>query len=338
MTFRSLLAGVCLVAGTLGARAAPPQVYPAQIVVFWSCASACNDDLPPTPDNPMCFAYHLNEPGRWIEHMQTNIYKDYEDGYRRFLLHLPFGSEYDNGGMDLDQPVDDIEVGLGYVMRNFYEALAWAEIYMPDAEFIVYLGGKEDDLTNAMGNDRRFYDHWNRMTGANWNMVLLDFPSTSVVFDASTRYLNGSPNWGPGDPYFQFIKLFQSYKNRQGRLVYVEALPVNEKIVPSSEDPHLYDWQRTMPWVAFETVYQRQIVRWALHDPPLESPESIRMLIRSVDKDLWKDRGGLWAWAADVARNGHTPAITRTNSTGLFPWNDMTADELAYRINAAAAY
>lgn len=335
MTSRSLLAGACLAVGVLSARAAPPLVYADQIVVFWSCAADCDEDHPPTSDNPMCLSYHLGEPGRWIEHMQTNIYRDYEDGYRRFLLHLPFGSEYDNGGMDLDQPVDDIEVGLGHVMRNFYEALAWAEIFMPDAEFIVYLGGKEADLTAAMNNDRRFYDHWNRMTGANWNMVLLDFPSTSVAFDASTRYLNGPRPWDAGDPYFQFIKLFQSYKQRQGRLVYIEALPINEKVFPGSPATPAFDWQRTMPWTALEATYLYQVQRWALHDPPLETPEGIRMMIRDEDREAWTSRGGLWAWTADVARNGHTPAILRTRD---FPWENMTADELAYRINAAAAY
>lgn len=305
-----------------------------QLVSFWSCAAACDEDTPPSSGNPMCLSFGLKNPGGWQKHMQTKIYEDYESGFRRFLLHLPFGSEYGNGGMDLDQPVDNLEAGLGHIANDFYAALAWAEIYMPDAEFIVYLGTAEFDLKAALELDKRYYDHWFRMSGGNWNMVLLDFANTSIVFDYSTRYTSGTRPWDAGDPYFQFVKLMESYKRRQSRLVYLEAVPVNE-IVTGTRDLVKYEWQRTMPWFAMESTYLLQYPRWVSHDPPLESPDSIRAMVRQEDLAAWEPYGGAWGWAVDVARAGQTPAINHSNAE-RFPWTAMTADEIAAAINLLA--
>jgi len=334
MNIRAGLACLWLACCVVGVWAKPPMIDGGQIVVFWSCAAGCDGDTATNPNNPMCLSYGLQEPGGWPHHMQTKIYKDYLDGYRRFLLHLPFGSEPGNGAMDLDQPVDNMEAGLGYIAIDFYEALAWAEIYMPDAEFIIYLGTAEADLNAALTNDNRYYDHWYRMSGGSWNMVLLAYPNTSIVFDYGTNYTSGSTDWGVGDPYFHFLKLMECYKVRQGRRVYIEAVPVNEKVV-RGVDAAKYEWQRTMPWVALEGTYLAQIQRWVNHVPPLASPEAIRIMVREQDKQAWDSRGGVWAWAADVVRCGHTPAIGR-GSPSRFPWSNLTAEQLAAIMNIAA--
>ncbi|MEQ8850476.1 MAG: hypothetical protein RIB32_01690 [Phycisphaerales bacterium] len=295
------------------------------IVVVFSCAAACNDTTPPTPDNPMCFSYRLNEPGGWPRFMSTEIWDDYQDGYRRFLLHLPFGSEWGNGAMDLDQPLDSIEAGEAHVLHDFTDALEWALDYMPDAEFIAYVGRSETDLHETLTNDNRLHDHWQRLSGAGWNMVLLDYPNVSVAFDAGTDYRNGVDNaWAPGDVYFQFIKLIEAYKLRQRRHVYIEAIPRNT-LTPNVGDAEGVQWQRTMPWIAWEDAYLNQIGRWWNYDPPLQSPEGIRCLTRAQDLEPWLDRGGSIAWAANCISHGHTPAINRNNP--MFPWHQLTAQE-----------
>lgn len=297
------------------------------IVVQYSCAAACSDTTPPTPDNPMCLSHSLQEERGWPRFMITTVWSDYQDGYRRFLLHLPFGSEWGNGAMDLDQPLDSIEAGESHVMTDFVDALDWALDYMPDAEFIVYVGRSETDLDETLNNDLNFHDHWQRMSGAGWNMVLIDYPNVSVAFDAGTDYVNGvSRPWAPGDVYFQFIKLIEAYKQLQRRRVYIEAIPRNEK-TPSVGNPESVEWQRTMPWIAWEDVYLQQIPRWWNQDPPLETPEGIRCLTRQQDLDHWEDRGGAIAWAANCISHGHTPAINRTNP--IFPWHQLSAQEAA---------
>ncbi len=297
------------------------------IVVFYSCAAECNETTPPTPDNPMCFSHNLHEEGGWARFMSTRVWEDYQDGYRRYLLHLPFGSEWGNGAMDLDQPLDSIEAGEAHVMPDFFAALDWAETYMPEAEFIVYIGREETDLRETYDNDLRFHDHWHRVSGGGWNMVLLDYPNVSVAFDAGTEYRNGAHEpWSAGDPYFQFVKLFQSYKHEQRRKVYIEAIPRNSRS-PNIDNPVTVEWQRTMPWISFEDDYLFQVRRWWNYDPPLETPEGIRCMIRDIDLDHWTDRGGAIAWAGHCIAHGHTPAINRRSTT--YPWHALTAEQAA---------
>lgn len=301
---------------------------PEDIVVFWSCASDCNADRPPEEGNPGCMSHGLERPGEWPRLMSTRIYADYQDGFRRFLLHLPFGNLYLNGGMDLDMPLDNLEAGLGHINRDFFEALHWAETHMPDAEFIVYLGSRDHEMKEALENDDRYHDHWQRLIGAGWNMLFLDFPSTSIGFDAGVYFRNGiGGNWAAGDPYFQFLKLIQSYKALQGRRVYIEAMPQNRTQFSSDEAFEPFEWHRTMPWIALEDAFARQIKRWVNHDPPLETPEGIRCLIRRMDLDLWEDKGGALGWAAHCISHGHTPAINRQNP--MFPWYGLNAQETA---------
>lgn len=339
---------VALAALVVPAVAQVEPLEPENIIVWWQCSSNCNSNPAdtrhkPSPENPMCMSYGLERDfdNGWLKHLTTRVYPQYEQGYRRFFFHLPFGSEYGNHSMDLDQPLDNIEEGKAEFNENFMRALDWMGENMPEAEIGVYLGTNEDDL-DAELNAGNVAAHWERMSGAGYNIRLIENPQVSIGFDAGVRYRDG-------DPYHSFYMLAKAYKDLQGRSVYIEAMPRRpDDYRGDGRHGPPWAWQNVENWVAFERAYFHQHRRW-LPDIDNASPtrlegQGVRVILSGQDVDRWnqlaEERGyandDLFDWVVDCHENGYEFAIGLTNPA--HPWKGMSAQDFADTVNARMGF
>lgn len=334
-----------LLACVFPAVAQVQPLEPEDIIVWWQCAANCNNDPAkplnkPTTENPMCMSYGLYNDfeNGWLKHLTTRVYPQYEDGYRRFFFHLPFGSEYGNHSMDLDQPLDNIEEGRPDLNENFMRALDWMADNMPDAEIGAYLGTNEDDL-DAELNAANAAAHWQRISGAGYNIRLITNPQVSIGFDAATRYREG-------DPYHSFYAVAKAYKELQGRRTYIEAMPRRGEDY-RGDGMHGPDWawQADENYVVFERAYFHQHRRWMPGESPVPlTGQGVRVILSGQDIDRWNqladergyDNDDLFDWVANCHENGYEFAVGLTNPA--HPWKGMTAQAFADTVNTRLGF
>lgn len=289
-------------------------ITPDRLVAFWPCASAS------LVDDPNYLAPPLRGVGGWIDFADHQMADASKRGFRRQMLHLPFGKNTaEDGRMGMDQPADLDEVGRGWLVEDFRAAMRRHLHRHPDDELIVYVGGHEKDLFGLL-DQRRFADHLRRMTGG--ILPLLDLPRTWCIVDGAVLYDELHPNTG-------VVRLLKFYHGRSG----VEAVPLSgpSKSWAAEHDvfAHLYVWdeQQGKPRHARPS--------WASNaegDPVIQG--EVLLLIDGHDRDFINERfSGSWFDAAgSIVGMGATPVV----QVGWGEFKDETAESLANSLNARA--
>lgn len=280
-----------------------------RLIAMFPCASADWSE-----DNPHQMSYKLNERGGWGRFVDTHVYEAIECfGYKRVFFHLPFGKttgqspqavrQRETGKVDeslerwhmsMDTVHDLQRTGNMHIANDFYAAMRRLHAKHPDVEVIVYLGSWDDEderVEKEQGIDE-VYRRWHESVDP-----LIEMDYVSIVFDAAVSKPKDHPN-------AKFVQWAAEQKRKQpGRFVGVEA-----RI------------QRYFPWpnelcltdVAWEDVWRRQDHPGNIPADKLCGPV-IRVLdgrARSLLKPSETEDPGAWIrLAADIARDGHNPAV-----------------------------
>jgi len=260
----------------------------------------------------------LLERGGYLEWTKKEIAPAYERGYRRFIRHRPLGEGVKRDrDMDMDSVFHLRESEHAHVEEDYRVATQWCLDNMPDAVFIDYFGTDEPDLRGLYA-DGEFQAHWERMFGS--FEPAIGFPNVDIAMDAATR-------WPIADSelaiYAALAHALRSYKEQQGRRVFIEALPMIGS--PGKE------WQHQFAGIALEKFNFHKI-KWTerlgkpwthrLHDANLET---VRWYTGHMK---WKDWHLEWTPAhivADCMLRPNSSPFLKTNMTWF---GDETLNDL----------
>ncbi|MEM9082308.1 MAG: hypothetical protein AAGB34_01845, partial [Planctomycetota bacterium] len=170
-----------------------------------------------TTENPYSLGHGVEHKGGYHRFYTTKLVPNIRDGYRRFVLHRPYG-ETQSGPMNLDQRVELIDSDrFRHVVSDFRSMIELAQIQHPEVVFDIYLGTIEDQLEARLtGND--FFAWMNRLTLSVGDAM--ELTNCNLMLDASTGVLYEN------QPEYQYwARMLRSWKERQGRKIFVEALP-----------------------------------------------------------------------------------------------------------------
>jgi len=281
-----------------------------RMIALFPCASA---DW--SPGNPHQMSYGLNKHGGWAKYMEGPVTEAVERfGYKRVMFHLPFGkttgqspravkqretgrddASLEAWHMSMDHVHDLQRTGNLWIADEFYAALRRLHARHPDVEVIVYLGswdGEDAALAKSKGVDA-VMQRWHESVDP---LVELDY--VSLVFDAAVTMPKDHPN-------ARFVQWAAEQKRAQpGRFVGVEA-----RIQKGNPWPN----ELCLTDVAWEDVWRKQAHAGNIPADQLCGPVirvidgRARSLIPTADQS---DPGAWIKLAADIARDGHDPAVS----------------------------
>jgi hypothetical protein len=243
----------------------------------------------------------------WYGFIKTYIIPAYEKGFRRFLIHNPFGC-LANEDMQLDQYIH-ASTKTPWLVKNF--AKAFNETCPTDIEIISYLG---TPIT-----DRDFEKRLEPGMTDNWLIRVTD--SLKAVMDAKHNigwdYTSGL---SPNSHYTHLIHLLTSL----GHQGYIEAWPCkwsqqwfNYPNITTDNvyDNMLRDIAGNREWAALPSDITGEIIRMGWGDangPYVTDDNIIRMLSEvGVDKATWTNTP-LWynTWIKNRLDLGHSVCVS----------------------------
>lgn len=159
----------------------------------------------------------LLKPGGYVTFFEGIIRPWYAAGWRRFLIHRPFGEATTDALMDMDSAVALETSEYSHVLDDFNEAMDRAAVTMPEAVFVAYLGTHGQTL-EALYTSGKHAAHWGRMLASVES--LLDRRNVAIAFDNMV-----AERFTDSHPASHFVQMVKAYKSRQGMPTIVEALP-----------------------------------------------------------------------------------------------------------------
>ena len=280
-----------------------------RLIAFFPCASD-----PWSADNPHHMSSSLEKPGGWARFADTRVAEAVERfGFRRVFFHLPFGKStgqspravherrtgvvdesLDGWHMSLDHIHDLRRTGNLHIAEGFYSAMDRLHARHPHVEVIVYVGSWDTE-------DRRYLEsHGEAALQERWAESidpLIERDYISIVFDAAVGKDEDHPN-------ARLVQRAHRAKQEQpGRFVGVEARIQKGRPWPN---------ELCLTTVAWEDVWRRQG-----HAGNIAAEDLCARPIRVIDGRsraiLKGDAEDPLAWhaiAADIAREGHDPAVS----------------------------
>jgi hypothetical protein len=156
--------------------------------------------------------------GGWSNFLRESLWPAYEFGFRRFVLHRPFGESDRGDHMDFDarltsrKPATRATRSTTDVVRAFLERV---HKEMPDARLTLYMGSINDDSFKGISTT----DFLARM--AESLTPWMDFQNVDLIMDNAA-----SPNNYPVDSeWWAASELLRRLVERRGGTYWIEAVP-----------------------------------------------------------------------------------------------------------------
>lgn len=266
---------------------APPNATPCprkMLLAYWTMSGQRG-----TPTNPMHHVFYRTDPENpttWREFVRETVQPRLDDGYRRVMIHLPFGKDPRDSWMSFDAYIHAQERELDALWKGF--ARAWRPVVRgkytdgEPVQLICYLGALDHDedfvrlLAKPTTRDQWLWRAWK---------------STRAVLDAGGEIaFDTAGPWPPDVPGYGFVKMI----NAMGAGGWLEGTEIVRR--PADQpyrwrDPETNEWRywnpeliefkghwRGMPVTANHAHYWRNMTKTAdgLGHPPSTQYDSIK--------------------------------------------------------------
>ncbi|MBB76578.1 MAG: hypothetical protein CMJ75_18895 [Planctomycetaceae bacterium] len=251
-----------------------------------------------TDTNPWGFGWNLNH--SWERFLDGPLAEAYGFGFRKFILHRPYGESDVGDAMDFDSAVD-IREATGEnapdavnadSVRAFLDAF---KKRFPDASITVYYGSLKDDSFE----DLEPADFLRRMAESLEPWLEYDFVDFALDNGSSPN------NYPVGGKYWAASEVLRKLIEDRGGRYWIEAIPGADQ--PEKDD---------VPAMALERFWRRLLIR----DPLAvnRSGPVLRIWNGHVIDDNDFDNDPI-KWIADCWKNGHEFAVSWGTFRHLWP-------------------
>lgn len=249
--------------------------------------------------NPFGLRKDIIKVGGYKQFFQAILLPLYNRGLELFLLHRPFGEAVKSDKfMDFSSTYYLANSEYNYVIDDFHEAMEWAKIHMPNAEFISYLGTHGYDLIAHLEKNE-IDEHLTKMFDA--VSPLLKYSNMHIAIDQ----MDGLENT---HPMALFVQTLNSYLIRAGRTLFIEP-------APKIDDPNKA-WTAEIPSISSTGLSTRRE----------KDPARRQSKISGVVHAEWLNSGdrnwenlvipNTWKWLGEMLQRGNMIPIVWENMLG----------------------